>query len=362
VSVRRPFQKSIISLQPDVEPLSFKPGDFSPATESEKESFIALRPPTSYWQDAWRRLRRNYVAMAALAVLVVITFLSFAGMSFIPYGDTQQIRGSENLFPLTRSQKELDRIAAGEKVFPHILGTDLFGRDYLVRTLNATRISLVIGVIASLIVLVIGVVYGSVSGFAGGKVDFVMMRIVDIIYSLPEILVVLLLSSVIKTPLQNILNSNKSAFVRSISSLGSGVISIFIVFGLLFWVGMSRIIRGQVLTLKQQEFVTAARALGASNTRIIRQHLLPNCIGQIIVTTMMQIPSAIFLESFLSFLGMGVSAPVATLGSLASDALGGMSVYPYQLLVPSIALSVIILCANLFGDGLRDALDPRMKR
>jgi len=351
-----------LSLQPDVsEILDFLPDDFELAPEEAKESFIEMREPTSYWQDAWRRLKKNGVAMGALAVLLLIILWAFALPAFIPYTDTGQIRGSENLSPFQYSKAEEARREAGESVFPHMLGTDTLGRDLLVRTMYATRISFIIGLSASVIVLAIGTVYGAISGYIGGRVDFFMMRVVDIIYSLPEILVVLLLSSVLKVPLQNLLNASSSPLIHRISSLGAGVISIFIVFGLLFWVGTSRIIRGQVLMLKNQEFVMAARALGASPARIIRRHLLPNCIGQIIVMTMMQIPSAIFLESFLSFLGMGVSAPIATLGSLCSDALNGMRAYPIRLIAPSVILSVIILCFNLFGDGLRDALDPRMR-
>jgi oligopeptide transport system permease protein len=357
------MKKNPISIQPNIDKvLEFLPNDFELASENEKENFIELRAPKSYWQDAWRRLKKNAVAMIALCVLLLSFLFAFAGPLLIPYTNTEQVRGSENLNPLLYSVREQARIDAGESVFPHLFGTDQFGRDLLVRNMYATRISLIIGVTASLIVLIIGTLYGSISGYAGGKVDFVMMRIVDMVYALPEILVVLLLSSILKVPLQNLLNSSSSALIRGLSQFGSGVVSIFIVFGLLFWVGSSRIIRGQVLSLKRQEFITAAKALGADSPRIVRKHLLPNCIGQIIVTTMMQIPSAIFLESFLSFLGLGVSAPVATLGSLCSDALGGMRTYPSRLIIPSIILSVIILCFNLFGDGLRDALDPRMKR
>ncbi|GHU69429.1 peptide ABC transporter permease [Clostridia bacterium] len=357
------MKKNPLSLQLDGYgvPL-YLPDDFQLAPETDKADFIAQRAQISYWRDAWRRLRRNVVAMVAVAVLLLTILFAFVGPSLVPYGPNKQIRKSENLHPFTYSQTELDRIAAGESVFPHPFGTDTLGRDLLARTMYATRVSLIIGVCAAAIVLIIGTIYGSISGYFGGTADFVLMRIVDIIYALPDILVVLLLSSVIKAPLTNLLNSSSNAAIKSLSALGSGMISIFIVFGLLYWVGMSRIIRGQVMTLKNQEFVTAARALGASPARIIRKHLLPNCIGQIIVTAMMQIPSAIFLESFLSFLGLGVNAPTATLGSLCSDSLGGFQTYPARLLIPSLLLSLVILCFNLFGDGLRDALDPRMKR
>ena len=224
------------------------------------------------------------------------------------------------------------------------------------------RVSIIIGIVAALIVLVIGSIYGAISGLCGGVVDFVMMRIVELIYSVPEILLVLLLQVVLKDPLQKWFDASNSWFANALSTLGAGIVSIFITFALLYWVTMSRIVRGQVLMLKKQEYVTAATALGASNGRIIRRHLLPNCVGQLVITTCLQIPSAIFLESFLSFLGLGVSAPMASLGSLCSDALGTITIFPYRLLFPGAVLTIIVLTLNLVGDGLRDALDPRLKK
>ena len=247
-------------------------------------------------------------------------------------------------------------------VFPHVFGTDSAGRDLMARTMYGTRVSIIIGVMAALIVLVIGATYGAISGLSGGAVDFVMMRIVELIYSIPEVLVVLLLQVVLKDPLNAWFSSSSSGFVQAMSALGSGIISIFITFALLYWVTMARIVRGQVLQLKQQEYVTAATALGAGNGRIIRRHLLPNCVGSVVITTCLQIPSAIFLESFLSFLGLGVSAPMASLGSLCSDALETIQLYPYRLLFPGVVLTVVILSLNLIGDGLRDSLDPRLKK
>ena len=249
-----------------------------------------------------------------------------------------------------------------KKVFPHIVGTDSQGRDILARTMYGARVSIIIGIVAALIVLVIGSIYGAISGLCGGAVDFVMMRIVELIYSVPEILLVLLLQVVLKEPLQKWFDSSHTWFANALSTLGAGIVSIFITFALLYWVTMSRIVRGQVLMLKKQEYVTAATALGASNGRIIRRHLLPNCVGQLVITTCLQIPSAIFLESFLSFLGLGVSAPMASLGSLCSDALGTITMYPYRLLFPGTILTIIVLSLNLVGDGLRDALDPRLKK
>ena len=255
-----------------------------------------------------------------------------------------------------------EEIKLVSKVFPHVFGTDSAGRDLMARTMYGTRVSIIIGVAAAIIVLIIGSLYGAISGLSGGPVDFVMMRIVELIYSIPEVLIVLLLQVVLKDPLQQWFDSGTSAFARAMGDLGAGIVSIFITFALLYWVTMARIVRGQVLQLKQQEYVTAATALGASNGRIIRRHLLPNCVGQLVITTCLQIPSAIFLESFLSFLGLGVSAPMASLGSLCSDALETISIYPYRLIFPGIILTIVVLTLNLVGDGLRDALDPRLKR
>ena len=268
----------------------------------------------------------------------------------------------EVLNTTTEYSAEATKLKLRSSVFPHVFGTDSQGRDSMVRTMFGARVSILIGIIAALIVLIIGSIYGSISGLAGDVVDFVMMRIVELIYSIPEVLVVLILQVVLKDPLQKWFDSSQSAFAQGMSDLGSGVVSIFITFALLYWVTMARIVRGQVLQLKKQEYVTAANALGASNRRIIKRHLLPNCVGQLVITTCLQIPSAIFLESFLSFLGMGVSAPMASLGSLCSDALQTISLFPYRLIFPAVILTIIVLSLNLVGDGLRDSLDPRLKK
>ncbi|SFQ07654.1 oligopeptide transport system permease protein [Lachnospiraceae bacterium XBB1006] len=332
------------------------------ATPEEKQSVIVEREVASFWSEAWGRLKANKVAMVALVIIILYIVLAFVGPVFIPYTYAEQIRGAENLRPFTYSQTEMIAKEHGATVFPHIFGTDSLGRDFLVRILYGTRVSLAIGVVASLIVLVIGSIYGSIAGYVGGKTDVIMMRVVDVIYSVPEVLVVLLLQVVLKTPLDNWFSHSQTGLANFMNTLGTGLISIFITFGILYWVGMARIIRGQILTLKQQEYVTAARSIGAKGKFIIKKHLLPNCIGQLIVTTCLQIPSAIFLESFLSFLGLGVSAPLASLGSLASDGLKGIYTYTYRLIIPSLVLSIMILALNLFGDGLRDALDPRLKK
>ena len=273
-----------------------------------------------------------------------------------------EIKRSTPLEYTSEVKEGAKHLKVAKRVFPHIAGTDSQGRDILARTMYGARVSIIIGIVAALIVLVIGSIYGAISGLCGGVVDFVLMRIVELIYSVPEVLIVLLLQVVLKDPLQIWFDSSNSWLANGLSTLGAGIVSIFITFAVLYWVTMARIVRGQVLMLKKQEYVTAATALGASNGRIIRRHLLPNCVGQLVITTCLQIPSAIFLESFLSFLGLGVSAPMASLGSLCSDALGTITIFPYRLLFPGTILTIIVLSLNLVGDGLRDALDPRLKK
>ena len=342
-------------------PLSFQlnADDFLPASEEEKESLVIMRESVSFWKDSIRRLLKNKVAMVSLFFIVIIMIFSFIVPAFYPYSYSEQQKGAENLRPMTYSVSEQERMANGEKVFPHFLGTDKLGRDYAVRIMVGSRISLTVGLVAAVIILVIGSVYGSVAAFFGGWVDIIMMRIVDIIYTIPDVLLIVLISFALKEPLNNL--ALKDGF-RWIGTVGTNLISIFIVFALLYWVGMARIVRSQVLVLRESEYVTAATALGANNGRIIRKHLLTNCIGTLIVTTTLQIPSSIFTESYLSFLGLGVAAPLPSLGSLASAAINGMNTYPYLLVAPSVLISVIILSFNLFGDGLRDAFDPKMKK
>ena len=273
-------------------------------------------------------------------VLTLLFLFAFAGPLFCANDYSAQLRGMENLAPCW--------------AFP--FGTDNLGRDLLARSMIGTRISLSVGIAASLIALAIGTVYGAVSGYLGGRADDLMMRLVDLIYSVPDVLLVLLLSTVLRDPLTGrIGQGNGTGFL---DVLGPGLLSVFLAFGLLYWVGMARIVRGQVLTLRGQEFIIAAKASGASGWRIIRKHLLPNCAGPIIVTACLQVPTAIFLESFLSFLGLGVSAPLTSLGSLLSDALSGMYSYPLRLVFPALLLTIMIMALNFLGDGLQDLLDP----
>ena len=245
-----------------------------------------------------------------------------------------------------------------KSIFPHLLGTDEIGRDYCIRVIVGMRVSLLVGIIAAVIVVIIGVLYGAISGYFGGKTDLIMMRIVDIIYSLPDTLIIILLSVSLKDVIQN------SSFNQTASKLGGvGLVSILIVFAMLYWVGMARLVRGQVLSLREQEFVLAAKAMDVSPIKIILKHMLPNCISVIFISAALQIPSAIFTESFLSFLGVGVSMPMPSLGSLASDYRGQMIISGrgYLFLIPAIVIFLIVLSLNLLGQGMRDAFDPKLR-
>ena len=336
---------------------------FLPATDEEKSYIVQMRPSSTFFRDGVRRLMKNKIAAAAFFIVVIIVLASIFIPMFWPYSyDTQLgIRPGKpvdssynNLAPFTYGKTEQARIDAGEKVFPHIFGTDSAGRDYFIRVVYGTRISLAVGFFASIIVLCIGILVGSVAGYCGGKVDLFIMRIVDIIYSLPDTLMVILLAAVLKTVLGDSLDGTV------LEKIGPNIISLFIVFGVLYWVSMARLIRGQILSLREQEYVLAAQATGASGRWIITKHLIPNCISVVIISTALQIPNAIFTESFLSFLGLGVNAPMPSLGSLASDALNGLTSYPYRMVIPAVVISLIVLSLNLFGDGLRDAFDPKL--
>ncbi len=336
---------------------------FVPATDKEKEYIVPMRPSSTFFKDGVKRLIKNKVAFISFVIIVLITLASIFIPMFWPYAYDTQLgitpgkpvdASYANLSPFEYGATELSKIASGEKIFPHIFGTDQQGRDYFIRVVYGTRISLAVGFFASIIVLLIGLTIGSIAGYFGGKIDLIIMRIVDIIYSLPDMLMVILLSSVLNVSLKPIIDAT------FLAKIGTNIISLFIVFAVLYWVSMSRLIRGQILSLREQEYVLAAKATGAKGSWIIRKHLIPNCISVVIISTALQIPNAIFTESYLSFLGLGVNAPMPSLGSLASEALNGVNSYAYRLVIPAIVISLIVLSLNLLGDGLRDAFDPKL--
>lgn len=299
---------------------------------------------TSLWRDAWRRLLKNKLAVFGLVVVVLITLASIIGPTlikqifgftpdYIPTNDVKLIRSFP---PFTGPD--------GEFSWAHPMGTDNAGRDQLARVLQGGQISLFVGIISTLVSLLIGVSYGAIAGYFGGRLDNIMMRIVDVLYSLPYIIVVIVLLSMF----------------RSQTARGQLVL-LFIALGSVSWLTMARIVRGQVLSLKHQEFVLAARATGVSGARIIFRHLVPNTLGPVIVYATLTIPQIMLTEAFLSFLGFGVQAPLASWGSLAADGVQNIGIFPWQLIFPGVTMALTLFSLNFLGDGLRDALDPQMR-
>lgn len=293
--------------------------------DDQKADDSINRPSVSYWKDSWRKLKKNKLAIIGLIFIIIIVLSAIFIPKFSKYDYVSNDLAITNQWPSSE----------------HWFGTDNLGRDVFVRVLYGARYSLIIGFAASFLNLIIGIIYGGIAGFAGGWVDMLMMRFVDIIDSIPMTIYVILLLVVF----------NKG-----------GLFNIIIALAISYWIGMARIVRSEILQLKQQEFVLAARTLGASSKRILFKHLIPNCIGSIIVTLTLQIPSAIFTEAFLSFIGLGLTPPRASWGTLANEALQTLTLYPYQILFPTLAICLTILSFNMLGDGLRDALDPKVKK
>jgi len=297
---------------------------FELVPESEKNVHEIVRPSVTYLQDAWRRLKKNKLAMFGLIMIVIIAIFAVFGPMI------SKFNYYSNDFTVANSGP----------TFIHPFGTDQFGRDEFTRIMYGGRISLTIALVASVISFGIGIIYGGISGFFGGTVDVIMMRIVEGVSSVPFMIYVILIMVI----------------------MGAGMKSIIIAIAATYWVDMARIVRGEILQLKQEEFVLAARTLGASNMRIIIRHLLPNSMGPIIVTLTLNIPAAIFTEAFLSFVGLGIPAPQASWGTLCSDSLSSYMLFPTQLFFPALAICLTMFAFNFLGDGLRDALDPKMRK
>lgn len=279
---------------------------------------------TSLWQDAWIKLSKNYLALFGLAIIGLLCVISLLTPWIAPYGYEQQ-----NLL-----------LGATSPSAEHWLGTDIFGRDMLTRIMYGGRVSLTVGFIATAVALVIGVLWGAVAGFVGGRVDAVMMRIVDIMYALPFMIFIVLLMVV----------------------FGRNILLLFLAIGAVEWLTMARIVRGQVMALRKQEFIEAAHSLGLSQWTIIRRHIIPNTLGPVIVYTTLTIPSVMLLEAFLSFLGLGIQPPQSSWGLLINYGVETMEEYPWLLIFPGVALSLTLFALNFLGDGLRDALDPRTSK
>lgn len=302
---------------------------------------------SSLWQDAWHRLCRNRLAVASFSFLVLLAFLTIFGPLLSRASTTNQDLA----------------LGATPPGAAHWLGTDLLGRDLLVRTLQGGRVSLAVGLTATLVALTIGVLYGSISGFIGGKLDMLMMRLVDILYSLPFVIFVILLMVLCKD-LGDTVEKVLSRWTSHPLQLGGNwnLILLFAAIGAVEWLTMARIVRGQVQSLRKQEFIEAARALGLPKRRIILRHIVPNVLGVIIVYVTLTVPSVMLLEAFLSYLGLGVQAPYASWGSLIDDGAKVMEEYWWLLVFPASIFSMTLFSLNFLGDGLRDALDPRASK
>jgi oligopeptide transport system permease protein len=304
---------------------------FAPLSAEEKKINAIVRPSVGYWKDAWNRLTRDRIALISLIAIIAIVGAAI----LVPMLSKYDYAANDLTQTYLKPSAE------------HWFGTDNLGRDLFVRNFYGARYSLIIAVLAAVINLCIGVIYGGVAGFFGGIVDSILMRIVDVLSSIPMTIYVIIFMAILNKPG---------------AAGGGGLLTIVLGLSITYWIGMARIVRGDVLQLKQQEFVLAAKSLGASNGRILVRHLIPNCIGSIMVTLTLLIPEAVFTEAFLSFIGLGIAAPRASLGTLANEAMQGIYTYPYQLFFPAGIICIIILAFNLLGDGLSQALDPKNKR
>src|SRR6266513_173033 len=317
---------------------------FAPTEDVDSVAATELVVGSSLWRDAWRRLLKNKLAVFGMIVVVVIVLASVIGPTVIQ-------RATGYAYDVIPKESRLNKSFApfrspeGGFSWTHPMGTDNAGRDILARVLSGGQISLMVALIATLVSLVIGVSYGAVAGYIGGRLDDLMMRVVDVLYSLPYVIIVIVLLAMLpaKTPTGQLAE-------------------LFLALGAVSWLTMARIVRGQVMSLKNQEFVLAARATGVTTPKIIFRHLVPNALGPVIVYATLTIPSVMLSEAFLSFLGLVVRPPRLSWGSLAADGIQNLAIFPWQLLFPGATMAVTLFSLNFLGDGLRDALDPQMRK
>lgn len=302
---------------------ALSPDLFRKIPEEEKNSEFIASESTTYFADVWRRLTSNKLTVVGMVILLLVLLLAVFGPMFSSYTYDQQDFTTRNALPSLQ----------------HLFGTDKFGRDIFTRVAYGARISMTIGFSAAAINLIIGIIYGGIAGYTGGRTDLLMMRFVDILYAIPSTMYVILIMVV----------------------LGANMYSVLAGICISSWVGMARMVRSQVLTLKQQEFAMAAKVLGASRSRILFKHLIVNSMGPIIVNFTFMVPSAIFTEAYLSFIGVGISAPMASWGTLAQDARPLLDSYPIQMVWPVAAICITMFALNFVGDGLTDALDPKKR-
>lgn len=315
---------------------------------------VSNQKPTSLWRDAWKRLLKNKLAVFGLCVLAFMVVAVIVG----PY-----IVKAATGFSYDTMPTDGDLARSMPPSLSHPMGTDDAGRDLLARVLQGGRISLMVGIISTLVSLLIGVSYGAIAGYLGGFIDNVMMRIVDIFYSIPYILIVIVLLAVFGGPSTPEWIKWLSTSIGGATNQGlSQIFLLFFALGLVSWLTMARVVRGQVLSLKNQEFVLAAKATGVSTFGIIFRHLIPNTLGPVIVYATLTIPSVMLTEAFLSFLGLGVQPPFASWGSLAADGIKNVAIFPWQLIAPGVTMALTLFSLNFLGDGLRDALDPQTRK
>ena len=320
------------------------------ATPLRPVEFDITRPPESLWRDAWRRLLRNRAAVVSgIFAIIVVVAVIFADDGLIAWAFNRPARPllapygfKEVDFDNTRASPSLQRAAEGG--FPHLMGTDKFGRDVFSRIIYGGRISIAIGVFGSLVIMIFGLAYGSISGYLGGRADALMMRFVDIMYAFPTLLFIILLMVIL----------GSTAGFAAIRNMVLGI-------GLVSWMGMARLVRGQFLSLREKEFVEAARMIGARDVTIITRHLLPNSLGPIIVAVTLGIPNLIMFEATLSFIGLGVPPPFPSWGQMLNEGWRAIRADPHLIFFPALMLSLVMMAFNFLGDGLRDALDPQMR-